>query len=264
MSSRHLPLIAFAWLVAACSEAEEGPGSNMSTTRTRDAFCTEWAVRACGSEVVDICQASSVEDCRAAQKTYCLDLVPTSYAPDQARACLDAVEAAYLDADLTGAELKTVTQLGPPCHQLVRGTGGADASCESNDECDGPRGFECVIKGGELLGTCQIPEEVEGGFECAEPQQICEDGFYCNNQNCISYRRLGASCTVDGECGPEAYCEVVPPAIDKTCVARAEVGEACSSARECLSEICLLAGDDPTCLTRVRLSPSEPLCGTLR
>jgi hypothetical protein len=264
MSSRYLPLIAFAWLVAGCSEAEEGPGSNMSTTRTRDAFCTEWAVRACGTTVVENCQASSVEDCRAAQKTYCLDLVPPTYSSEQALTCLAAVEAAYADADLRSEELKTVTQLGPPCHQLVRGTGGADASCESNEDCDGPKGFECVIKGGEILGTCQIPEEVEGGFECAEPQQVCEDGFYCNAENCVSYRKLGASCTVDGECGPEAYCDLVPPEIDKTCVARGGVRAPCSSARECLSEICLTVGSDLECLSRVILSPSEPLCGNLR
>lgn len=221
-------------------------------------------MRACNDEVLSACQSSTVESCRDSQKDYCLSIVPTSYGSDQARACLDAVQAAYTDADLNGEELKVVTQLGAPCHQLVRGTGGEDASCESNSECDGPRGFVCVIKGGETLGTCQIPEEVKGGFECAAPQEVCEDGFYCNGENCLSYRKLGASCTVDGECGPEAYCEVVAPALTKSCVSRVDIGESCLSARECLSEICLLAGDEMLCLDRVRLGPSEPICKTLR
>ena len=54
-------------LGSACSEAEEGPGSNESTIRTRDAFCREWGVQACNDKVVDYCQARSVETCRAAQ-----------------------------------------------------------------------------------------------------------------------------------------------------------------------------------------------------
>lgn len=221
-------------------------------------------MRACGPEVIDVCQAASASRCQASQKEYCLDLVPPSYAPDQARVCLDAVEAAYADADLDGEELKTVTQLGAPCHLLVRGSGGADAPCTSSAECDGPRGFVCVIKGGDIDGTCQIPEEVGGGFDCSEPQQTCEEGFYCNGENCIAHRRLDARCTVDTECGPEAYCEAVPPELDKVCTPRSDISEPCSSARECLSGVCLLAGGESLCVERVRLSPSEPLCQSLR
>jgi len=264
MLPRYFVLIGFAWVVAACSEAEEGPGANTSTTRTRDAFCAEWAKLACNAEVVDVCQASSVEDCQDSQKDFCLDLVPTSYSEERARVCLTAVEAAYADADLEGDELKTVTQLGAPCHQLVRGSGGVNADCDSNADCDGPKGLECVTKGGALSGTCQNPEEVKGGFECSAPQEVCEDGFYCNGDNCISYKKLGASCTVDGECGPGAYCEADLPATAKSCIERVGVGEACSSARECESEICLVAGGESLCVNQVRLSFSEPLCQTLR
>jgi hypothetical protein len=257
-------LLGLSLVIGACSDSEEGPGAKNSTTRTRDAFCTEWGVRACNTLVVDVCQASSPADCQASQKSYCLSIVPSSYAPEQAIACLDAVAAAYTDADLNGEELKTVTQLGEPCHQLVRGSGETDATCDSNADCNGPKGFECVIKGGDDTGSCQIPEEVGGGMDCSEPQQTCDEGFYCNGANCISYKKLDASCTVDGECGPEAYCELVSPATSKVCIARAEVGENCFSARECLSEVCLLVGSQSTCIARLRLSPSEPLCQTLR
>jgi hypothetical protein len=120
-----------------------------------------------------------------------------------------------------------------------------------------------VVKGG--AGTCQVPEIVEGGFDCSEPQQVCEDGFYCNTENCVAYRRLGATCSSDGECGPEAYCDVVPPATQNVCLARGDVGDACQIGRECISQICLeLANGDSSCLNRVRLSPFDPLCDDLR
>lgn len=250
-------------LSSACSSGEEGPGANTSTTQTRAAFCTEWGKRACSDNVVEFCQASSVEGCQAAQTAFCLTLVPDTYAADNARVCLDAVEAAYLDADLDSEELLTVRQLGEPCNQLVHGPGGVNATCNVDADCNGPRGLVCVVKGG--AGTCQEPEVVDGGFDCSEPQQVCEDGFYCNTENCVAYRRLGANCSSDSECGPEAYCDIVPPATQNVCIGRGSVGDACQTGRECVSQICLeLANGNSSCLNRVRLSPSEPLCDDLR
>jgi hypothetical protein len=250
-------------LSAACSSEGEGPGANKSTIQTRAAFCTEWGVRACGPEVVEFCQASSVEDCRASQTAFCLTLVPDSYAAGNARQCLDAVGAAYADGDLDSEELLTVRQLGEPCNLLAHGAGGVNDQCVKDEDCDGPRGLECVLKGG--TGTCQVPEFVDGGFDCSAPQQVCEDGFYCNTENCVAYRRLGATCSADSECGPEAYCDIVPPDTQNVCIGRGGTGDACLTGRECVSQICLeLANGNSSCLNRVRLSPAEPICEDLR
>jgi len=258
----------FSLLVAlgsACSEAEEGPGSNESTIRTREAFCTEWGARACNSQVVNFCQARSVETCKAAQTDFCLSIVPTSYAPDRARECLDGVERAYADADLDGDELLTVRQLGEPCDRLLRGSGAANADCEANADCDGTKGLVCVTKGDDPIGTCQVPEEVEGGYECDAPQQVCEDGFYCNGDNCVAYRKIGASCTLDSECGPRAYCDALPGEPETVCLSRGTVGSGCSTGRECLSQICLqISSTESSCIDHVRLSVTDPICQTLR
>jgi hypothetical protein len=252
-------------LGSACSEAEEGPGSNVSTIRTRDAFCTEWGVQACNENVVDYCQARSVEACRASQAEYCLSIVPTSYAPDHARECLDGVKRAYADGDLDGDELITVRALGEPCDRLLRGSGVANADCTENADCDGTKGLVCVTKGSDPVGTCQVPEEVQGGYECTEPQQLCEEDFYCNGDNCVAHRKIGASCTLDSECGPEAYCESLAGDPEKICVSRGAVGSGCTTSRECISQICLEISDtESNCVDQVRLSVSEPFCETLR
>jgi hypothetical protein len=250
-------------LSAACSGAEEGPGSNTTTIQTRTAFCTEWGAQACNESVVEFCQASSVEACRSSQAAFCLSIVPETYAADSARTCLDAVKEAYQDADLNAEELLTVRQLGEPCNLIVHGSGGMNAACSIDTDCNGPKGLVCVVKGG--TGTCQVPEVVDGGFDCSEPQLVCDDGFYCNTENCVAYRRLGATCSSDGECGPEAYCDIVPPDTQNVCLARGDVGDPCQTGRECVSQICLeLANGDSSCLNLVRLAPSEPLCDDLR
>lgn len=248
-------------LLGGCSGAEESESE--SPYQTRAAFCAEWGKAACSSRTVDACQAGSPEDCQESQRQRCLDLVPTPYAPDTAPACLSAVKSAFADADLTHDELSVVVDLGAPCDRLVRGPGSLGMACSSGSDCDGPAGLSCVVKG--ELGTCQAPELVNGGFECALPQQICENGFFCNGQNCVAYKRLGAECSSTSECGSEGYCRLNPDSDLNECAARADVNQACELDEECRSGMCFaLSSGESTCVEKVRLSPSEPMCQYLR
>jgi len=242
-------------LVFGCAAEDPEPAP-----RTREEFCRQWANAACSAEVVSVCQAADATACRLSQQTSCVSLVPDGFADDQADACLDAVGAAYADADLTAAELLTVLRLGPPCDKLVRGPKTRGQLCDQNSDCDAPAGLECVIKGSATNGTCEKPTRKMPGLSCAAAHEICTDGFYCNGSNCIEAKSEGEPCATDQECGDEAYCNA-----NSECEERLKVGSACVVDNECASGVCFRFSDeDWSCLDRLRLSPSEPACDNLR
>ena len=111
----------------------------------------------------------------------------------------------------------------------------------------------------DARGTCHVPRVVEAGFECGAPEECCTDGFYCNGDNCVVGKDAGGVCSVQEECAAENYC-----AASGVCAARLELGEDCGADHECLSGVCFAFGSERTCVDRIRLSPSEPLCDQLR
>ena len=252
--SRLNPLLflftSFTGSVAAlsCAGADEEP-------LTRAEFCLRWAEAACQPEVVSVCQASSADACHAAQSDACLDALPDDFQDVGVDSCLNAVSRAFEDADLDADELDVVLRFGPPCSELFEGgTGGA--SCSSDLDCDAASGLSCVFKD-EERGSCERPEVVEAGFSCDEPQQTCAEGFFCNGDNCIAALDPEDECSNDPQCGPQHYC-------DETCQERLEVGDDCDTDSQCLSDLCYSFDDSRTCVSRIRLSPNEPMCASLR
>jgi hypothetical protein len=238
---------------ASCSATDE------KSARTREEFCREWGNKACSSVVVSACQATDAEACRLKQQGFCESLVPTNFSDAAGDACLAAVGAAYEDADLTGDELVTVLELGGDCGRIVDGPSGRGESCTNSRDCQGPAGYECVIKGGQSQGTCQIPELVGAGLRCAAAQQVCMPGFYCNGANCIAAKAVEEACANDEECGSEGWCAA------GVCAARLSVNEPCTASNQCSSALCYsFASADSTCVDRLRLSRSEPVCANLR
>ncbi len=224
-----------------------------SSEVTRYDFCERWAEAACSSEVVSVCQASDVDDCKAAQSSECLDKLPDEFFDRGVDDCIGAVEAAYEDADLSASELSLVLRYGGACSDVVLGkeVGGKcalDADCEP--------ALSCVLKDDEE-GTCQEASTIEPGFSCSEPEEMCEDGFFCDGSNCVAGLPEGEDCQNDSQCEAGLYC-------DETCSDMVEVGESCDSDAECLSGICYPDSGDQTCLDRMRLSPAEPLCDSLK
>lgn len=229
--------------------------------KTREQFCLDWAKAACSAETVSVCQASNAEACRVAQREVCEALVPTvGFSGKHADACIAAVSSAYADADLTAAEAKTVMRLGKPCDQLLRGPRSAGQTCSSNLDCNSPDGFDCIIKGSSLDGTCQTPIVKQPGLSCAAAQEVCTDGFYCNETNCVEGKAASEPCENAVECGAQGFCSA-----SSECAARLAVSSPCTDDSECASDLCYqLGGSTAECLDRLRLSPSEPACDTLR
>jgi hypothetical protein len=167
--------------------------------------------------------------------------------------CIYAVSDAYRDADLTAAELEIVARFGAPCSAVfLPGEGGED--CEQDSDCE--PGLQCVFKA-EAQGTCQDPVLIEPGFRCSAPEEMCREGFYCDGKNCISALDAGDACQNNAQCGTGMYC-------NDTCVAKQGVGDDCTKDAECETGICFGPSGATICTSRIRLSPSEPLCDDLR
>jgi hypothetical protein len=247
--------VSVAVTIAACS-SDDGDEPD-----TPSRFCERWAAAACSSETVSACQAADLDDCRSSQAAFCLDQLPASgFSGDSAGECIEAVEAAYEDADLTSDELATVLRLAAPCDGLVRGRSGEGEACSARRDCDAPAGFDCVFKAGSSEGTCQLPENVGPGQDCSAPNAVCDGGFYCNGDNCIAGERVGDPCNSTAQCGTNGYC-----GLTSVCEARRAVNSPCGFDEQCTTGLCYaFSSSEQVCTDRVRLSRSEPICADLR
>lgn len=230
-----------------------GSGSDEDPVVTRSDFCDQWAEAACSEEVVSVCQAASVDACRSSQKAACLEALPTNFIDRGVPVCIHAVHRAYEDADLTADELDVVLRFGGPCSDVVIG-GETGMMCEKDTDCE--PALDCVLKD-EAVGTCEDAVTIEPGFSCSEPEEKCEEGFYCNGSNCIAALDEGDDCLNDAQCGSDMYC-------DEICTQKVALNEECDSDGDCNSGLCYSNGEERTCLDRLRLSPAEPLCADLK
>ena len=227
--------------------------------RTRTEFCADWADAACSAQTVSACQAADAAACQKSQTSACLDLVPEGFSDAKGGACIDAVKAAYQDGDLRGDELGVVFKLEGPCASIIKGPGAAGDDCDSDRDCNAPEGLVCVRKGSTEEGTCQKPVVVAAGRDCSGAAKVCDEGFYCNGENCIESKPSGRDCLLQEECASGLFCNQ-----EGKCQAGRKVSESCESDLECQSGICLTDGDETVCTDRVVLARSEPICDTLR
>lgn len=231
-----------------------------------DGFCDAWADAACQDKVVEYCNAKSAAACKATQSSLCLDNLPPRYSSKHAQVCLDAVKAAYADGDLSADDIAVVLHFAAPCDQLSAGVVKEGQTCSGPNDCATADGLTCIIKGGDTAGTCAIAEEVGGGEACDGDTQTCAEGFYCNGENCISYKKTGATCDGDYQCKPEDHCTEMTDSSGSSCQPRLDLNEACADDNDCQSHYCAVATGDTEgeCVKTVRLSRTEPLCANLR
>lgn len=260
------PLIALCLLTLTlpfgCKGEEEAPPDPLAR---REGFCEAWAESACQQSVVEACDTGSIEGCVDRQSDYCLSLIPEAYGSKHAKECLAAVKAAYKDADLTADELEIVLKLGEPCDKLSKGLNEEGEACERASDCDTTSGFTCVIKLGAAEGTCEKPEEVAAGNDCSADSAVCAEGYYCNGDNCVSYKQTGRPCDGDYQCKPEDRCVIEAEGEPGACTARAALNDPCASDDDCQSHLCVIESGqtEGECASRIRLSRHEPQCDHL-
>ena len=264
VSNRWLGLLMALVGATACSGAREGSGV-VNPLASTEGFCTQWAKNACSKDVLANCAAQNVEACVETQKSFCVSILPSSgYSSKFAAPCLKAVKDAYTDARLNAEEREAVLRLGAPCDKLIQGPGGVGSTCSRDADCNTLENLACVTKT-SAGGTCQVPQEVGGGFACAQPQQTCAMGFFCDGTNCLARRQLDDACTLDLPCAEDLKC----PAADggsAVCVAKADVGGSCAGDDDCKSNICAKSASASTgvCTAEIILRADDQICGNLR
>ena len=234
-----------------------------------DSFCEEWGKRACNETVVGDCGAPDVDACIDAQKAFCLKLVDeNAYSKAGAKECLDAVEKAYLDSRLDGAEMATVLNLGAPCDAVMSGDTPGGGGCTQNNDCDIEGGFTCVMRlqeSGEPKGQCHVPTLGGGGERCTSPDVQCADGFYCNGSNCISNSEAGEQCSNTTPCASGLKCVIADGETEGTCENRAADGSSCLTPDDCASGVCSpSANDESICTKYVVLDVPKDICDNFR
>jgi len=258
--------------LAGCSSDASGPKKvEADGLKDRGLFCKAWAEAACNDEVVDSCQAADRDSCIAAQRAYCTTLVPPGYKSTRAEDCIAAVSRAYEDAELNKTELDTVLKLGGDCSHLVEGGSGVGSSCTLATDCNTVQKYTCVIKAGNVEGTCQIPKIQGPGEPCDEPAQVCGTGAYCAGSddagyNCLVTRDAGKSCNYDAMCDTTDLCDKSASTDDGVtgkCSPKLERSDTCTTHDECASGICLDGSTKSACADSVKLTFGSPYCTDL-
>jgi hypothetical protein len=245
--------------LAACSSDEPGPKKlEDNSLRTEASFCQEWAEAACNEDVVGNCDETSESACVERQAAFCEDLVPSGYSSVHAADCIEAVGDAYEDAELDADELDVVLRLGGACSQLIAGPDEEGESCGEPNDCDTVHGYTCVIKAGEETGTCQEPQIQGKGEPCDAQAMVCEEGAFCDGENCLVTKSEGDECSYDAMCEDGTRCVIEIDATEGTCEPKLANRDSCTADSECASGICLTS--TMTCVAKIVLTAESSLC----
>lgn len=228
------------------------------------AYCNARARAECSEQTVGNCASPSTEICVAKRQMACAKTIPAgkSYRPGEAEPCVEAVEAAYVDAIVSQEER---VEIADSCAALFETESGVTgSSCETDSDCRMSEDYRCVFRvdaaAGKMKGVCQIPKLVAAGHSCEAVDAQCEAGLYCNDgPHCVTVGAAGSACSATKPCGEGLKCD----AGEGKCIVKAANGSACESDDDCFEGFCNV-GEVRICAARMILSPSEPICAEFR
>jgi hypothetical protein len=106
---------------------------------------------------------------------------------------------------------------------------------------------------------------VAGGRECGDPDLVCEDGFYCDeDRNCLAKKRLGRECSDAVPCEENLRCVLPEDAGPGVCTAKTRIGEDCESDEECAAGVCRQSVSSKICSNVILLDVGHPICEDFR
>ena len=243
-------VLAALFAVTGCSSKDEPkyPDTN--------SFCNGRAGAECTTDVIQACAAPNRDTCVAKRQAVCVASLPTgtSYNPDGAEGCVNAVSTVFADARLSTQENRTVIEA---CTVVFDGPGAANATCRADIDCKVSGGLRCVLGAGSNTGTCQVPERVMGGGLCSNPNQSCIPGFHCGpTAHCDVNGQVGATCSDTLPCIESARCSA------GKCEKKLDDGSPCASDQECMNALCArgATATQGICVSQMTLAPNEPFC----
>jgi hypothetical protein len=248
-------------LIQCSSNEAKGPKYPDTTS-----FCQGLAKAQCSDTVVNTCLASSTETCVSIRQSVCEANIVTpalnaqlTYDSSNAEACVNAVESAYSDAQITNTDEQSMNKA---CELVFSGTQAQGADCSKDSDCKQSTGLKCVVHyatatpdAGTIDGTCQVPSAtpVAGGASCSEPTQQCAVGYHCGiSSHCDQDEPKDANCSSQDPCTEGFKCA------SGKCVAKLAQGSTCATDDECSSGYCVEAAN--LCATMYQLSEGEPFC----
>ena len=239
--------------------AQAGDGGNADSGEAQpvaDAFCE--AARAC-------CTAAGMSgppDCEAQ-----VPLQFDNYAlAGEGRLHVDATRRAACEAALEAVKTSCVlVGILEKCSVIWGGTQQEGEPCDDVSQCDSSAGPVFCVRNLEVVtqsdpGVCRAPPRGEiddpcsqscvAGSSCltnysgygADPVlTLCheEDGLVCHwesdSGSCVPIVETGAECNWGPDCRSSDYC-------DSTCKPRADIGDACTSAQHCKTDLLCING----------------------
>jgi hypothetical protein len=243
--------------LAGCSIKSEEPDKYPD----KSAYCTGRARAECNADVVANCAAPDVDRCIAQRSTVCVTAIPldTTYLPKQADGCIAAVAAAFADARLKPAEIKSYEAT---CLLVFDGKTEVGGTCSKDVDCKVSAGLRCLVSPGQPTGTCQVPKPAQGGEKCDTPDAQCASGFHCGaTKHCDADGSDGEACSGAAPCGAASTCSST-----MSCKPKPPDGSTCNSDEDCLNHLCDKAQDATTgiCASQITLAPNEAFCTAIR
>ncbi len=227
---------------------------------TIQGFCQAVATADCSPAVVSACYGSSdatlatdTQSCITARSAV-EQCNPTGLPYNQAYAqpCVDAHTAAYANSQL---QLSDIQNVQAACLPVFNKGGQVGADCSADTDCDAGSGFSCVIHLSK--GTCEMPNVVMAGSECADPAAQCADGNYCEASNhCVSDPSQGEACGAGIPCGMGLRCD----GTSNVCAAQLPDQAACSANSDCVGGICIATTTSGLCSATYTFAIDSPTC----
>jgi len=224
-------------------------------------FCKALAEAVCNSTVVSACYGAT--DDLSEETTSCVTAYRNpevcnpygySYRAEGAEACISALTSLYSDGKLTSDEMDSANDA---CLAVYSAGGAVGTACEADHVCDAASGLRCVTKPG-ATGSCQQPEEVLAGGNCAGDNQVCEAGYYCNQDANL----CGIQPTVAEACSDTMPCDATSLCEGEICIAKTGNGETCSVGSQCAGGLCdkTAGADTGSCVEVLSLYTNSEAC----
>lgn len=236
--------LSLAAILAGCGGTDTDTGSDYAHP-DQASFCQALGEAECNTSVVKACYGSDDatlpadrESCITARAADC-NPAELPYHPERADACLAARSQALADGVWTHQEIDAVDEA---CLPVFSKEGPEGAICAGGTDCDTASGLVCIIKLGDLEGICAIPVAMSGGEDCASPEAVCGDGFYCDPQvsHCLANPEVDDACSAAAPCDSTSYCTSPD---DGSCVEKTKNGDSCTKDELCSGGFCVGATD---------------------
>lgn len=254
------PLSSFAlvmmWLaVCGCDGRADGIAFESFAMKSLDAICG-YDVRCSGFPDLGTCRAAQRDE--FGRLRVAINAGRVAYHPDEARACLTALENLTCTRSTVGTALRR-------CDAVVTGQVAAGGTCFDATECVGrgrcDRDENCDSEAQCCAGTCQPAVVVRAAGESCNPTTMpCEVGLRCSYEppgselgTCREPPTAGQICDVFS-CGDDLFCDggVSPP----VCRGFVGSGQSCSDTYQCAEVDDACFADTQKCTKRRK--PGQP------